>query len=78
MIADQIAHVSMLESSIPVRLRTFDHNGQPSVVATPAGTNGHLLNRRPIVGIDDVRGRVRLLVLRRAVQDAPQQRVGRR
>ena len=46
MIADQIAHVSMLESAIPVRLRTFDHNGQPSVVATPAGTNGHLLNRR--------------------------------
>ena len=42
MIADQIAHVSMLESSIPVRLRTFDHNGQPSVVATPAGTNGHM------------------------------------
>ena len=46
MIADQIAHVQMMGGVAPVRLRTYDHNGQPSVVATPAGTNGHLLNRR--------------------------------
>ena len=46
MIADQLAHVQMMGGSAPVRLRTYDHNGQPSVVATPAGTNGHLLNRR--------------------------------
>ncbi len=36
MIADQIAHVSMLGSAIPVRLRTYDHNGQPSVVVVGA------------------------------------------
>ena len=46
MIADQLAHVQMMGGATPVRLRAFDYNGQPSVVATPAGTNGHLLNRR--------------------------------
>lgn len=46
MIADQLAYVQMMGGVTPVRLRTYDHNGQPSVVATPAGTNGHLLNRR--------------------------------
>lgn len=46
MIADQLAHVQMMEGAALVRLRAYDHNGQSSVVATPAGTNGHLLNRR--------------------------------
>ncbi len=44
--SDIFAQVTCISGAIPVRLRVYEHNGQSSVVASPAGTNGHLLNRQ--------------------------------
>jgi hypothetical protein len=46
MISDTTAQVACISGAIPVRLRAYDHNGQSSALASPAGTNGHLLNRQ--------------------------------
>lgn len=44
--SDVVAQVTCINGVMPVRLRSYEHDGQSSVVASPTGTNGHLLNRQ--------------------------------